>query len=46
MKNDADKMESEEELTSNAEGESTELSFWKGALWWIWGFTVGLIIGA
>jgi len=23
-----------------------DLPFWKGCLWWIWGFTIGLIIGA
>jgi hypothetical protein len=26
--------------------EAKELPWWKGVLWWIWGFSIGLVIGA
>lgn len=36
------------EVTSqdDCQVEANELPWWKGVLWWIWGFTIGLVIGA
>ena len=34
------------EHTSGELKTAQDLPFWKGCLWWIWGFTIGLIIGA
>ena len=38
-------MNNENETAPIENGDPAEMPFWKGALWWVWGFTVGLIIG-
>ncbi len=39
-------MKEEQENTRDELETAQELPFWKGALRWIWGFTIGLFIGA
>jgi len=39
-------MTDEQEHTRDELETAQDLPFWKGCLWWIWGFTIGLIIGA